>query len=188
MKDVTTNNTDAGMRAAAARSELRTRLYRWTIYILIVIALGVLVWKILAETTVQNRHETQLTEMQEEHAAQLDARSRDLLTAMGQLAEPAVLEALRSQNFDALRGRLDRLRRETPVDRVYVTDPAGEILLASGEGLEGIPIERELRSLITKLGTPVIDDLGQGRLRLIAPLFEASVRRGTVIIVLQFAD
>ena len=71
---------------------------------------------------------------------------------------------------------------------MYVTDPAGETLLASGEGLEGVPIERELRSLITKLGTPVIDDLGQGRLRLIAPLFEASVRRGTVIIVLQFAD
>jgi hypothetical protein len=188
MNEATQKNADAGVHAVAPRTELRARLYRWTIYILIVIALAVLVWKIVAESGMQQRHETQLTEMQEDHSAQLDARSRDLLRAMGQMIEPAVLEALQTKSFEALRGRLARLCRETPVERVYVTDPAGQVLLATGESVEGVLIERELQTLITTLGKPVIDEVGKGRLRLIAPLFEQSQKRGTVIIILQFAE
>ncbi|MDT8324068.1 MAG: hypothetical protein RRA94_08160 [Bacteroidota bacterium] len=177
-----------GDGAGNPRSELRTRLYRWTIYILIVIALGLLVWKIVAESTLQQRHDAQLTAMQEEHAAQLEVRSRDLLRAMGQMIEPAVLEGLRTQDFADLHRRFTRLRRETPVERILVTDLSGRVLVASEPQLEGSFIERELHSLLAELGKAVLDDVGEGRIRLIAPVFEQSRKRGILIIILQFAE
>lgn len=183
-----TNTTENATDVPASRSNLRTRLYRWTIYALIVIALAVLVWKILNESSMEQAHRQTLATLQEEQAAVLDARTRDLLRAMGQMIEPAVLKAMNEQDYADLDRRMQRLRRETPVERMYVTDPGGQVLFATGDRPAGMSLERELNALITDLTAPVIDEVGEGRLRLIAPVFEQSRKRGMIILMLQFAE
>ncbi len=171
-----------------APAAVRSRLYRWTIYFLVVLALAILLWKIIGERSARQEHDEAMRTLRESTTQTLEARSRDMLTAMGQMIEPAVLHALQTGEYAGLRKRFARLKRETPVERISVADASGQTLVASDPTLEGVPIERELRSLLGELRKPVIDDVGSGRLRMIAPVFEDAYRRGVCVIVVQFAE
>ena len=183
MSEVSAERTDAKRDPSVVRG----RLYRITIYLLIVIALALLVWKIIAESSMQSEHKSAMKELRAQTTEQLETRTLDLLRATGTAAGFAVREALMEEDVTRLRSYADELVRNTSVETVIVTMEDGTVIASSDRNREGSMVDQTFRSLVKSLDTPIYERVEDARFRAVVPLTGLNQRIGLLIIMFQFA-
>ena len=171
-----------------SKRDVKLGLYRWTVYALIFIALAILGWKGVSESLTASAHEEAIALLGEEAQTLLDARTRDLMATSGMALEASVRLALRSGDYTELRGVLKKLKREAPLERVFVANETGDIRAASDPSIEGMVVEAGLQPLLKGLNRVTIDSIGEGRDRLLMPVFDGSRRIGVLVMIFQFSD
>ena len=168
---------------AARQQKWQVRLYRSAIFVLIVLVLAVLVWKVVVENGLRSDHEAQCDSLRSQHEQLLDGRTQDMLVSIGMLLETQAREMFRTNDTRALSAQLEALQRETAVSRVLVIDATGTVRAASESGLVGRPVEESVRPLLNTVQKSTVDHLDDGRLRLLRPLHDGARRIGLLLLV-----
>ncbi|MBN1448076.1 MAG: hypothetical protein JXA28_09105 [Bacteroidetes bacterium] len=167
---------------------MRGRLYRMTIYILIVLALAILVWKMVSDGMMESRHAEELKNERETASIQLAERTENLATVAGVAAGLAFRDALMADDVDRMREYADQLVQGGPVDVVMVTGADGVIRASSDRNREGTGLDATLRSLLGTLDHVLVDEVGQNRVRAVVPLTGFNERIGAVVILFRFTS
>lgn len=167
---------------------MRGRLYRMTIYILIVLALAILVWKMVSDGMMESRHAEELKNERETASIQLAERTDNLATVAGAAAGLAFRDALMADDVDRMREYADQLVQGGPVDVVMVTGADGVIRASSDRNREGTGLDATLRSLLGTLDHVLVDEVGQNRVRAVVPLTGFNERIGAVVILFRFTS
>jgi hypothetical protein len=165
---------------------MRGRLYRITIYILIVLALAILVWKVISDGMMESRHAEALEQERETASIQLAERTDDLATVTCVAAGLAFRDALMADDVDRMREYADQLVQGGPVDVVMVTGADGVIRASSDRNREGTGLDATLRSLLGTLDRVLVDVVGENGVRAVVPLTGFNERIGAVIILFRF--
>lgn len=182
--------SEASAEGAAAKrdpSVTRGRLYRITIYLLVVVALALLVWKLVAESSMQSEHESALKNLKESTTEQLETRTLDLVRATGTAAGFAVREALMEDDVTRLRKYSDELVRKTSAETFMVTSQDGTVIVSSDRNREGGMVDDTFHSLFGSLDSPLFERVEENSYRAIVPLTGLNQRIGMLIIMFQFS-
>ena len=165
----------------------RDRLYRITIYALVVIALALLIWKIVSESSMQSDHESAMEGLRTTMTETLETRTLDLIRAAGTAAGFAVREALMEEDVTRLRSYADELVRKSSAETVIVTVEDGTVIASSDRNREGGMVDPTFRSLIHSLDTPIFERIEENRYRAVVPLTGLNQRIGLLIVMFRFA-
>jgi hypothetical protein len=186
MENDTNVEASAKSTPVKTKSDVKLRLYRWTVYALIVIALAILVWKSVNDYLTQSAHDEAMAALRVETETLLEARTSDLLMTSGMALEASVGLALRTGEYVELRGLLQKLKREAPVERIFAADASGTVRAASDPTIEGTEVEAGMQPLLKGLNRLTIDSIGEGRDRVLVPVYDGSRRIGVLVMIFQF--
>jgi uncharacterized membrane protein affecting hemolysin expression len=176
------------LEKTAKKRELKSRMYRYSVYGLILLALVLFLWKLIGDRVVQNTHEDEMAELTIVSDSRLLARSMELVRTTGVASGLAMREALLAEDLKRLHAYADRLVQESTVEVATVAGVDGTVIASSDRKREGTGVESSLKTLLGALDTPLVDDVGDNRLRVVIPLTGLNRRIGYLLLIFRFEN
>ncbi len=176
------NNESASVENAAKPGPtLGTRLLRYTILVLVLLALGIYIWKEFAVQDLEMEMEHQRTEMAEEREKALDARTRVML----QLTALPLAWAVRGE---MMRGNLSQIDdyfrdfvKEAGVQSIFLIGREDTVVLATNRKLETQAADQVVSQTIQDAENALIEE-SDFALRLGVPIMSFNEKIGILVV------
>lgn len=170
------------------KPSFRERIPKYTIRFLVLVALALLVWKIMAVSALESAHEDALKALRDSTATQIAARTDVLARAAGEAAGAALLPVLHGGDYARLVEYASELTRRMGTRDYILADGQGVIRAATSATMVGQPLAVNLQRVAASLDVAMTDEIADGLTRVIIPLRDGSGRAGTLILTYRFGE
>jgi len=168
-------------KAAKPARSLGARLSLYTIFVLLLLAFGLWVWKELSVRKLEREMGDQRTEMQSEQQTALEAQAR----AMLQLTALPLAWAVRSEMMQGNLSQIDDYFRdfvkERGVQSIFLIDKENKVVLATNRKLETEPADQVVSQAIRDAESIRIEK-SDSMLRLGVPIMSLNEKLGILVV------
>ncbi len=178
-----TEDTEKDLSAFAEKPgpPLGKRLLRYSILVLILLAVGIYIWKELAVKDLEIEMENQRTEMAEERQKALDAQARDML----RLAALPLAWSVRGEMIRENLSQIDEYFREfvkkEGVLSIFLIDKENTVVLATNRKLEEQPADQVVSQQIRDAESVLIEK-SESILRMGVPIMSFNEKMGILVV------
>ncbi len=166
-------------RDKPARS-IATRLLCYTIFVLVLLVLGVYAWKILAVRSLEQEMEFQRSEMAQENQQALDVQARDMMRMVALPLAWAVRAEMMRGNLSQVDDYFRDFVKEPGVQSVLLIDKENQVVLATNRKLEAQSADRVVSKSI--LGSEdIVVEQSESDLRLAVPIMSFNKKIGILV-------
>jgi len=163
------------------RPTLRTRLLRYTILALVLLVLGVYVWKELAVQDLEMEMEDLRTEMAGERQKALDAQARTMLRLTALPLAWAVRTEIMRGNLSQVDDYFREFVREDGMLSIFLIDKDNMVVLATNRKLEEQPAGQVVSQTILDAESVLVEKSDSG-LRLSVPVMSLNEKLGILVV------
>lgn len=174
----------SGSEHTAHRS-FRSRIPGYTIRVLALIGIALLIWKLIAVSALESRHEDALQALRDSTTQRITERTMLLARTAGESVGLSITPALRQGNIESVRSLCATLAQRSAVSDYIVSNAQGVVLAAMNGRMEGEPLEANLRRAAASLDKPLADTIENGLTRVIVPLRDGAGEVGTAILTFR---
>ncbi len=179
------NLPSSAEKADKPARRIALRLFIYTtgtiIFILVLLVLGVYVWKTLAVRSLEQRLEFQETEMARERQQALHVQARDMLRLTALPLAWAVRTEMMRGNLNQIDDYFRDFVKETGVLSVLLIDRENRVALASNRKLEAQPADSVVSQAIQNADNIVIEE-SESFLRLGVPIMSFNEKLGILVV------
>ena len=161
-----------------------SRFYLVAILILILIALGMYLWKVLAVRNLQEKMELQRTEMIQDRKDALDNQAGEILRLSVLPLDWAVRSEMMRGNLSQVDDYFREFVQEAGVQTVFLIDSKNKVILATNRKLETQSGDRVVSSAIMEAEDAVIERT-ESRIRLGIPIMSFNEKLGILVVDYQ---
>ena len=167
--------------AAKPGPTLGTRLLRYTIFLLILLALGLYIWKQLAVQSVKLEMEDQRTEMAEEQQKALEVQARDMLRLTALPLAWAVRTEMKQGNLSQIDDYFRDFVKEAGIQAIFLIGRENTVVLATNRKLEAQPADLVVSQTIQDAESVLIEK-SDSILRLGVPIMSFNEKLGILVV------
>jgi hypothetical protein len=160
---------------------LGTRLLRYTILVLILLALGIYIWKELAIQSLELKMEDQQTEMAKEQQEALDAQTRTMLQLTALPLAWAVRKEMMGGNLSQVDSYFRDFVRQEGVLSIFLIDQENKVALATNKKLETQPADQVISRAIQDAESVLIEK-SDSVFRMGVPIMSFNEKLGILVV------
>ncbi|MFA6235537.1 MAG: hypothetical protein WC824_15315 [Bacteroidota bacterium] len=168
-----------------AHRPFRTRIPGYTIRVLALIGIALLIWKLMAVSALESRHEDALQALRDSTTQRITERTMLLARTAGESVGLSITPALRQGNIEGVRSLCTTLAQRSAVSDYIVSNAQGVVVAAMNVRMEGELLEANLRRAAASLDESLADTIENGLTRVIVPLRDGAGEVGTVILTFR---
>lgn len=160
----------------------KSKLCLWVILLLVVVAAGIFIWKVISENQMTRKMESQRITLIERSQEFLDRKTIDMLDLMAVPFVWAVRREMIRANYDQINEYLTQFVKKASIKSVVVVEADGKISVATDRKQEDKDFSSyyPLEYLETEEIEIINDD--DGYIQIIAPIMGLNRRIGTLLI------
>lgn len=179
--DLESNEPSSVEKAVKPDPPLGTRLLRYAVLVLILLALGIYIWKELAIQDLEMERENQRTEMVEERQKALDAQTRTMLQLTALPLAWAVRGEMMRGNLSQVEDYFREFVREEGVLSIFLIDKENIIVLATNRKLETQSANQVVSQTIQEAESVLIEK-SDSIMRLGVPIMGFNEKLGILVV------
>lgn len=168
-------------RDAKPGPTLGVRLLRYAILVMILLALGMYIWKELAVQNVEMEMEEQRIEMAEEQQRALDAKTQTMLQLTALPLAWAVRGEMMQGNLSQVDDYFRNFVREEGVVSIFLIDKESKVVLATNRKLETQPADQIVSQAIRDAESVLIEK-SDSVFRLGVPIMSFNEKLGVLVV------
>ncbi|MCZ7555109.1 MAG: hypothetical protein M5R41_01730 [Bacteroidia bacterium] len=174
-------------KAEKTTPPLKQRLQRLALLATSALAVLLLIWIPVSNMITDARHQDALSEMRDHAAAELDTRTRLLLSTLSDAMRPGLTKAITEGSVSQLRTQLLAVQGAQHLKLGMVADGSGIVQVSTDPRLEGSILEPTYRVLTSSLTQTMVDTTAASAYRVIVPLEQGGTRLGTAVLEYDFS-
>jgi hypothetical protein len=171
---------DRASLAEKTGPSLGIRLLRYSILILILLALGIYIWKELAIQDLEMEMEDQRTAMSEERLEALEARTRAMLELTALPLAWAVRGEMMRGNLQQIDEYFRDFVKEAGVESIFLIGRENTVVLATNRKLETQPADQVVSQRIQEAESALIEK-SDSAMRLGVPIMSFNEKMGILV-------
>lgn len=168
---------------SSSRTGPDRNLWLGIIGVLLLVAVGVYIWKELEVRSVRGEAEAEREELVERSERAVDQRTRDLLRLSALPLGWTVQTEMTRRNMEAVDRHLGELIREPGVEQVVLGGVRDTVLLATDRLLLGRPFSERFPAELLEREEPTVEAHEENLLRMVIPIMGDLRRLGTLVVV-----
>lgn len=173
-------------KAETTKPPLKQRLQHLALLATAALAVLLLIWIPVSNMITDARHQDALRVVRDRAAAELDTRTRHLLSTVADAMQPGLTRALSEGSNSQLRTQLLAVQSAQHLRLGMVADGSGIVLVSTDSRLEGSVLEPTYRVLTSSLTRTMVDTTAASAYRVFVPLERGGARLGTAVLEYDF--
>jgi len=180
-RDPGNNPSSSDDKAARPARSLGARLSLYTIFVLLLLAFGIWVWKELSVRKVEQEMGDQRIEMEKEQQTALEAQARAMLQLTAMPLAWAVRSEMMQGNLSQINDYFGDFVREKGVQSIFLIDKENKVVLATNRKLETLPADQVVSQSIRDAESVQIEK-HDSVLRLGVPIMSLNEKLGVLVV------
>jgi hypothetical protein len=164
--------------------KISARFFIYTLLVLVLVILGMYLWKVLAVRSLDKKMDLQRTEMIQKQQMALDIQARDMLRLSALPLAWAVRTEMMRENLSQVDDYFRDFVREEGVLSIFLIDKENKVVLATNRKLETQSAGQVVSQTIRDAKDIVIENTGSG-LRLGVPIMGFKEKMGLLVVDYQ---
>ncbi len=153
----------------------------YIIVVLVAVAVGIYLWKIISENNLRQNMENQRTVLVERAQLIMDNKTNDLLNLMTVPFVWAVRREMIRENYDQINEYLTQFVRQHEIKKIVVVDTNSIIVAATDKKQEGKPFSTYYQQeYLERMDINIAND-SEGNIQIVAPIMGLNRRIGTLM-------